>query len=186
MTESKKLRKRDHVKHHAKKIFRDEDRLLFASFVIILAALIVVAVVYVSGHQNNIVYKSIDSAPSAPTKVLTSQQVAQSGAYSISVSNVTASDKKDPAFGISDSETILFVTVSITNKSDRKQDLAPVTQFYARSRDGSNFPMHPSMYVTDPLPSAKLSPGETIKGEVTFAVPKKSIEPARIYRFGLG
>jgi uncharacterized protein YxeA len=113
----------------------------------------------------------------APNKVLTSQQIAKSNAYTIAISSVGEINKYDPAFTIAEDEALLVATISITNNTNIKQDLYPVNQIYVRSNEGSFYQLHPSMFVTEPLQADPVDPGQTAKGEISFAIPKNLGQP---------
>lgn len=186
MEKTQSNHKRHATRKRLGKIFRDEDRLLFASFVVVMTALVVLAAVYTANKNAHIVYRSVESAPAAPTKVLTSQQLAESAVYKIAVSAVGETDKHDPAFTISDDETMLIATLTITNTSDHVQELIPATQLFVRNNQGNTYNMHPSVHVTDPMQSVKVAPGQTVKGQVSFAVPKSLERPLLYVDLGWG
>lgn len=116
--------------------------------------------------------------------ILTSLQTDETKAYSLSVSNVTENSNFDPAFTIDPTHTMLIMDVSITNHSAGKQDLTPTTQFYVRDREGDTFVMHPSIRITNPLAATSIGAGQTVKGQISFDVPKKLAHPLLYVDFG--
>lgn len=152
------------------------------SLQIIAFGLVIVAIVCVLAcvlycKDAKFAEKVYEITETAPVKVLTSHQNAHSGAYSIVISNVSESDKHDPAFTIADSDTILSLTIAITNTSDVAQDLYPASQFYIRSNDGMAYQMHPTVFLTKPLQAGPVKPGESALGEISFAIPKSLSQP---------
>lgn len=121
--------------------------------------------------------KKISAFDTAPVKILLPQQTAKSRAYTITLSDVALSDKHDPAFTLDDNENMLVAKLTITNNSPTNQDLYPVNQIYIRTQDGLYYQMHPSMYVTEPMRAGQVSPGQTISGQVSFAIPKAVKQP---------
>lgn len=152
--------------------FSASEKIFLISVVVVLSALLTTAVSYLSRADVKVVDVQNSDQISKSDRVLTSHQIASSDAYTIAIGSVTENDKKDPAFTISESETMLIADITITNNSAHTQDLLPSTQLYVRSREGSTYGMHPSVYVTSPLQAEKVLPGQTIQGQVSFAVPK--------------
>lgn len=159
----------------AKKRVNITWKILLCVIIFILTATILFA--KADTINDKISENAVATIPAAPHKILTSEHKAKSAVYEISIASASRNDTKDPAFTIPDDETMLIVALSITNNSNRLQDLYPSTQFYVRTRDGLTYGMHPSMYVTSPLQSTQLKPGETIKGEISFALPKSISHP---------
>ena len=153
--------------------FKDENHLLFAAFVIVLTSLVVLNAFYViSKNRNNEVVVSNDA-----NQVLTSLQSGNNPSQKVTISNVSENDKMDYAFTIDPSETMLILDVSITNTSSATKQLIPVNQFFVRTSQGETAALHASMYVTNPLKSEDLAPGQTAKGQISFNVPKREAKP---------
>jgi hypothetical protein len=157
----------------------DEKHLLFTGFIVVLTSLVVINTIFWLDRNpgtNVKLFRAPNAAPSN-TKVLASQQAGTTPAYDVVITNVSEQDKFDPAFTIADDETVLILDISITNKSGGQQDLVPVNQLYARSRDGDYFAMHASSLITKPLAATTLDPGQNASGQVSFVVPKSLAHP---------
>lgn len=166
-------------KLHPKNIkLKDENHLLFIGFVMLVAALLIVNTVYVISRGDAIDSKTENhqNMPDA-LKVLSSQQTAENKAFSVVVSNVTESDKFDPAFTLPDGYTMLLFDIKITNLSRGEQSLIPVNNLFVRSREGDTFPLHPSLEITKPLESGPVAAGATVDGQISFGVPKTLAHP---------
>ncbi len=168
---SKELKKE--WKHLSK--FKDENHLLFAAFIIVLTSLVVLNAFYIINNSNNQQRPII--VQDETTAVLTSHQIANNGAQTVSISNVAENDKMDYAFAIDPTETMLTMDISITNNTDATQTLIPVNQLYVRSTEGDYVTLHASMYVKNPLKSQELAPGKTATGQISFNVPKRVAKP---------
>lgn len=155
--------------------FRDENRLLFAAFIIVLTALVIINATYVINHASQSSGKS--SSSSDANHVLTSLQTGTLGSVKARVSKVTENGKTDYAFTIGPSETMLIMDISITNLSADSQHLIPVSQLYVRTDEGDYAALHASMYVTNPLQATDLKPGQTATGQISFNVPKRAARP---------
>ena len=166
------MNKKQNTSKHLKLDIRSKKQLLFVVTIFIVSAASALVAVTISDTS-----KQVDSTTNAPTKVLSSQQVANSSAYTVSINSVSESTKRDPAFTLPENEVILIVDVSITNNTNQKQELIPVTQFYVRSSEGSTYNMHPSIFVTKPLQAEQINPHQTVTGQVSFAVPKNLERP---------
>lgn len=164
---------------HLKK-FTDENYLLFTAFIFLLAAAVIINTVYIvkissRPDENRVASTTITLPDSA--KVLTSHQVGTNAALEVSVSDVTENDSPDNAFAILPTETMLILTISITNKTDDTQQLIPVNQLYVRSNEGDYSTLHVSSFVTAPLAATDLAPGKTATGQISFNVPKRVAHP---------
>lgn len=157
-------------------LIKDEDHFLFASFIVLLLAIIVVNTLYVMNRLPHfrLTTRIIETTPS---KVLTSLQKGSTSSYDVTVSNVYETDRRDPAFTLASNETMLIFDINITNKTAQTQQFLPVNQLYVRSRDGYYATMHPSIYVTRPIPADTITPGKTISGQVSFNVPIHQAHP---------
>lgn len=155
---------------------KDENHLLFTGFVMIMIAVVVISTFRLFSESS--VSLSINrSHVSAPTRILGTNAVAYTDDYEVFVTDVSSSNKQDPAFPLESGETLLRFNISLTNTSQIEQTFTPVTQLYIRSREGGYYQMHPSMSLTNPIQSGALSPGQTIDGEVSFAIPEGLAEP---------
>ncbi|MCA9325827.1 DUF4352 domain-containing protein [Candidatus Saccharibacteria bacterium] len=156
--------------------FSDENHLLFAAFVVVLLAILVINTLYVLNRNNVHVVSGYVSSDSQ-NRQHTSQEVGTNGAMSVTISDVTENDKRDPAFTIPETETMLILTIDITNTTTETQQLIPSTQLYVRTVEGDYSKLHASMFVTKQLPAKDLKPGQTVSGQVSFSVPKRIAKP---------
>ncbi len=157
--------------------FKDENRLLFTSFVILVAALVIVNTIFWIDHssqQNTVVHVPVTDKNS---RVLTSLETGENSALRVSIKDVSENDKKDYAFTLPPTETMLIMNISITNETDVSQQLIPVNQLYVRTDEGIYAGLHASMYVTDPLAADELPAGKTATGQISFNVPKNADRP---------
>lgn len=158
--------------------FRDENRLLFTAFVIVLTAIVVVNTIYIVSHVNT---DKSDSSPATaqpnPNLVLTTLETGTNGAEQARISSVTENAKTDYAFTIDPNQTMLIMNIKITNKTAETQHLIPSSQFYVRSDEGDYSSLHASMYVTTPLSATDLKPGQSASGQISFAVPTSVARP---------
>lgn len=174
------VRKSDRQTHHKEgKLMRflrskTENHLLFAAFVVVMTSMVVINTIFILNYVPTV---QQTAAPDDPNKILTSLQIAKTDAYEVKVSNVTENAKKDNAFTLAAGDTMLILDISITNISSGAQQLVPASQFYARDRKGGLYMLHPSSYVTNPLVLSTLQPGESITGQLSFAVPKVIAHP---------
>lgn len=111
------------------------------------------------------------------TSTVTSAQATRNASVQASVKDITTNDTPDPAFAFESGETMLIMTLTVKNISRETQHFIPVSQLYIRSETGDYSPLHPSMYVTNPLGSQDLTPGQTVTGQVSFVVAKHSARP---------
>ena len=126
------------------KKFGNENHLLFGAFIIVLCSILAVNVLYIlnrpaedSAHiKNTLVF--VDSP-----HYVTSNQIARNGAMSASIKNVTENDKKDMAFTIDPSETMLILEVTVTNNTTETQHLLPSIQFYGLPQGWIRPQIHP-------------------------------------------
>ena len=148
--------------------WRDENNLLVAALLLALSSLLIVNGVYVVNHLSN----TSAATPGTPaTHQLTSQAVAQTPSLTARISKVTENSTPDPAFTLPDGQTMLIMNLSITNRTSAAQDFIPTNNLYVRTPTGDYSALHASMFVTKPLPSTKLAPGQTVSGQISFGVP---------------
>ncbi len=156
--------------------FNDENRLLFAAFIVVLCSLLLVNVLFLLNK-----FSPTTAAPAQTitktTQYVTSNYEATNSALKAKISDVTENDQNDPAFTIDPSETMLIMDITITNITSRKQQLVPSTQLYVRSNEGDYAQLHASMFVAKPLPAKELAPGESVSGQISFNVPKRVAAP---------
>lgn len=157
---------------------KDENHLLFASFIILMAALLIVNTAFVINRANGSFFNnSPKKGVSNLNKILTSQQAAVSDKFHINISKVYESDAHDPAFTLLPTDTLLVMDISITNKSSGDQDFVPVNQIYVRDRDGGYYAMHTSLSLKSPIEAKTLNGGQTVSGQISFSVPKRLAHP---------
>jgi hypothetical protein len=157
---------------------KDENHMLFMAYVIVLTAIVIINTTFVLNRApaNQTAQANAAQMPSL-NNILTSQQSAESSTYNVSITNVTETDKPDPAFTIASDETMLIMEISITNNTTENQNFLPDTQLYVRAADGTYSTMHPSIYVTKPIQSGEISPGQNVNGQISFDVPKSLTHP---------
>jgi hypothetical protein len=163
---------------YLRKIYiKDEDHLLFASFIILLVGVIVLFTLFITSRVPQVQSIVVSGSGNAPTKVLTSEQTAKSSAYTINISNATENSTPDRAFSFPDNYTMLILDFTITNNSSVNQNFIPVNQLYIRSNEGVAYPLHASMNVKKPVQFQNMNPGETQSGQISFAIPKTLAYP---------
>jgi hypothetical protein len=150
-------------------LLADENRLLVACLVLLLSAILIVNAMYVVNR--------LAAPENESSHVLTSKQPARTPALSASISNISENNEVDRAFTLADDETMLIMTLTITNHTDVTQDFIPTSQLYVRTRSGDYRPMHPSIYAKNQIPGGKIRPGQTLSGQISFGVPKQATNP---------
>lgn len=156
---------------------KDEDHLIFAGFVVIVTALVFVTSLRILDRKIVTKASSSQSSEVRSDQLLSSTQLGTNGVFSVQITSVTARVDPDPAFPLEEDETLLIVDIFITNESLTKQDLVPVNQLFVRSRDGGYYQMHPSTNITAPLAATSLEPGQTVSGQISYAIPKRLSRP---------
>jgi hypothetical protein len=146
---------------------RQINGLLLPAILLALACILLVNGFYI---QNRL--STANNGP--PSHVLTSHDTATTPSLTASIGNVTENSKFDPAFTLADGETMLIMTLSITNRTKVTQDFIPTSNLYIRTPVGDYRPLHPSMYVTKQIGSGKIAPGQTKTGQISFGVPDKA------------
>lgn len=148
------------------KFFDNENRVLLAGQLLLLTTAVIIGSLYaanqISNHNGN------------TSVVLNAQQTAASDILTASVKGIYTNPEFDPAFTLDESETMLILTLSITNKTESEKDFIPTNDLYVRTREGDYRPLHPSVRVNNPIKAGKIKPGETFSGQVSFAVPKSA------------
>ncbi len=153
---------------------KDEDHLIFAGFVVIIVALVIITAVRVINQPAD--DRTTLELPRY-SRVLTSHDLGATDAYDVSVSSVGVSEANDPAFPLEQDETLLSMNFNITNRTTLKQEFIPTTQLFVRSREGTYYQMHPSVSIQDPISASSIEPGQTISGQISFAIPKRLSQP---------
>ncbi|MBC7746868.1 DUF4352 domain-containing protein [Pedobacter sp.] len=166
--------------------FKDENHLLFTAFVIVIATALVINTIYIIDQSGPNRTTAVQTAPTASEKVLTSLQTGENDAMTVTVSHVTENSDKDKAFTIDPKETMLILTIAITNNTDSIQSLIPVNQFFVRTNEGDTIALHVSSFVTSPLAATELVSGETVTGQLSFNVPKHISSPLLYIDTGWG
>lgn len=156
---------------------KNEDHLLFAAFIVVVASAVVINTIYVINRVPALHDRLVPTHASGANKVLTSLQKAETDAYTVQVSNVTVTDKVDRAFSTVPADIMLIMDISITNTSNGSQQLVPANQFFVRDRQGGLYMLHPSSFATKPLELSSLEPGKTATGQLSFAIPKILAHP---------
>jgi hypothetical protein len=162
-------------KHAANRLHTNDARLLLSSLVVLLCSIFIINAMYIMSHSKNT--SALDQAKPVAGIVLSSQQTAKTPALTASVSSVSEDNRHDPAFTLDDTQTMLVATLSITNNTSSAQDFLPANQLYVRAHSGEYSQMHPSMFLTNPIAAGKINPGQTIKGQISFGVPKSEPHP---------
>lgn len=184
----KKLNPLEHLEQETKKLdreakrewrnalkFMDENHLLFMGFVFLLAAAVIINTVYVINRSGKPVVNG--SATAAYGTIYKSLDQAENRVAKVSIANVTESDTPDPAFPLNDTQTLLVLDLTITNKTAVTQHLIPSTQLFVHDRDGGLYILQASSRLTNALAAQDLSPGASATGQVAFAVPKRQTTP---------
>ncbi len=166
--------------------FKDENRLLFASFIVVLTAIVVINTLYIVNYTNRGTDDGTVATQPNPNLVLTSLQTGTNHAVQARVSNVSENSKRDYAFTIDPSDTMLTMDISITNLTSVTQQVLPSNQLYVRSNEGDYAPLHPSMYLTNALAATDVQPGQTVKGQISFDVPQRVASPLLYVDTGWG
>lgn len=172
------------ARRHLGEVFKNKDFVLFVGIIVLITIFTSGFVAYYTSILTSKQKNNSATVLGNPAKILKSQEIAKTSAYTINILSVTENSKKDPAFTFADSDTMLIADVSITNNSSVTQDLIPSVQLYVRTSDGLYYQMHPSMYVTEPLQTTKLESGKTAKGQISFVIPKMLTHPYVYFDLG--
>ncbi len=155
---------------------KDEDRLIFAAFVLVMTALVVVSTMKLINEERKEHYDVV-RIPSVSSKLLTTHQQGITDGYDVMIKDVGVSNEADRAFPLESDEVLLTMSLEITNRTNSQQDFVPVSQIYVRSKDGDYFQLHPSSHVKTPIAAGAILPGQTISGQISFAIPKRLSKP---------
>jgi hypothetical protein len=162
---------------HFKK-FRNENSLLFGVLVsAVVAILIVNTLFWVQFTDQRYKEASRNATTVASNTVSTSLQTARNFAVAARASNIGTRTNADKAFPLEPGKTLLVMDLTITNKTDRAQHLIPVSQLYVRTTDGDYVTLYPSSILTKPLASQDLKPGQSVTGQLNFAIPSDIDRP---------
>ncbi len=158
--------------------FRDENSLLFGVFVFGLAALIVINTVFWMHWTAQRLYdKASTHNVIVYPKVAKSLQDSRNDAVEVEVKNVQLNSKQDKAFALEEGMTMLIMNVTIKNTSKQTHELMPVNQLFVKTEVGDISKLHASMHVSSPLPASTVKPGQSVSGQVSFAVLKNTERP---------
>jgi hypothetical protein len=83
----------------------------------------------------------------------------------------------DPAFPLGPGKALLTLDITITNNTSKTQHLIPVSHFFVRSPDGDNSTLQPSSFLTKPLETQDLIPGQSASGQLSFAILENQSKP---------
>lgn len=107
-------------------------------------------------------------------------EVLRTDLYNIKVTSEMRTVAQDPAFAVAADEDIVIVSMEITNRSDQEFGFFPSVHTYLRDNEGRSYMMHPTVMMKSPLPATDMKPGQTVKGELSYAVPAR-LKTFRMY-----
>lgn len=107
-------------------------------------------------------------------------EVAETDLYKLSVTSKVATVSEDKAFTPPVGQNIIVLAISVTNKGDVTHPFLPSIHTYVRDDEGETYKMHPSTAIVNPLPASDLAPGQTVSGQVSYAIPA-SMHNFRLY-----
>lgn len=163
-------------KHFRK--FRDENSLLFGVFVFGLAALVVINTVFWMHWTSERLYdKASAHNVLVYPKIAKSLQDSRNGALEVKVKDVQLNSKQDVAFDLEEGMTMLIMDITLKNTSQQTQKFIPVSQLFVKTEVGGISKLHASMHVTSPLAAGDVRPGDSVSGQVSFAVLKNTERP---------
>lgn len=158
--------------------FRDENSLLFGVFVFGLATLIVINTVFWMHWTAQRLYEQASTKNVLVyPKITKSLQDSRNDALEVQVKNVSLNSQEDKAFALEEGTTMLIMDVTLKNISKQTQRLIPVNDFFIKTEVGDISQLHASMYAPSPIPATDLKPGETVSGQLSFAVLKNTQRP---------
>jgi hypothetical protein len=107
---------------------------------------------------------------SVPQTAYANGQTVSMGSVSLKINRVTTSNG-NPAFPSPPGQHYVVVDLSVTNLSDQPINILPGTDIYLKTTTGEVSYLTP--YVLDqPFHSGELSPGETVRGQISYAAGK--------------
>lgn len=151
--------------------FKDENRLLFAAFVIVVTSLVIIVSADII-NRSSVLPIANGSQQADPNLVLSTLETGNNREMEVRVSNVSENNKPELAFAYDPLETMLIATISVKNLTSKAQSFIPVNIVYVRGEDGSYAQLHPSTFVTNKFPDGYIQPGQTVTGQVSFAILK--------------
>ena len=157
--------------------FRDENSLLMSVFVLGITAVVIINTLFWMKWAAEHPASTLGVTKVVSSSVVRSLDTARNTALTAQVKNVTTNSDADPAFGVADDQTMLIMDLTVTNTSTTTQQFIPVNQLFVRTRDGDHSILHASMHAKNPIVAKDLAPGESISGQVSFAVSKRADTP---------
>ncbi|MCA9327827.1 DUF4352 domain-containing protein [Candidatus Saccharibacteria bacterium] len=158
--------------------FKDENSLLFGVFVLAMVALVIINTMFwVQYTSNKYEQQSRQTATIANLTSTTSLQTAHNFAVSAKVRSVGTNAETDPAFPLEPGKTRLTMEIKVTNTTAVEQQFIPVSQLYVRDSDGGFATLYPSSSATRPIEPADLKPGQSVSGQVSFAISNRTDTP---------
>lgn len=107
----------------------------------------------------------------------TTEQRITTAALSAEVNSVTEVPARELMSGnVIDTQKGLIIHVSITNNTDVEQYFLPVNQVFIKGSDDSIYQMSPLAGVRNPITAGAVAPGETLEGDMSFAVNKEETD----------
>jgi len=97
-------------------------------------------------------------------------QAVTMGSVSMKINNVTYSDGKK-SFPIPPDQHYVIVDLSVTNVSDRPVNILPGSDIYLKKDSGEVSYLTP-FELDEPFHAGELSPGETVRGQISYAAGK--------------
>lgn len=95
---------------------------------------------------------------------------------SISLSNEKVITNSPSPFEAPPGYKFIAINLDIKNNSENIFHFAPVVQTKIVDSNGKSYEMAPTMLVT-PIKAGPISPGESVKGELSYLVPENITEP---------
>lgn len=155
--------------------FRHEHSLVFAAFVLGIAALVVINTLFMIRLLSENREGTIVVYPSWTTSL----QLAYNGAIQAQVRNV-ATKETDTVFPIDSTQVILVMEITVKNTTRKAQQFIPVNHLYIRGEEGSYAALHMSSHAARPIPATDLVPGGSVSGQISFVIPK-TVSTPRLY-----
>ena len=155
---------------HKESKSRIENKLVPSAILVALVVLVIIAGIFVRNHLQSTDFYS-------QSHVTVSTEQVQTKSLAAAISQISEIDKRDPAFTLADTEVLLVMRLELTNKTASEQYFIPTANLYVRTGQGDYRPLHPSMFIKDPIYSGTLKPGQTIVGQISFSVPRTATNP---------
>lgn len=143
---------------------RKTSQLFWLSILTLLAAFSILfySLVYVR-QQPSVVVSALPQTP-IPTN-----QMVSMGVVDLQVSGVRTSTGKQP-FTAPKGKEYTILTLYVKNRSDKPIQVLPSTDTYIKDSGGNIYYTSPNA-LSNPFRAGQLSPGESIKGELSFLTP---------------